>query len=87
MGKIVIIEGRKFEGDKEIAAANADKAAIDKIKASMDHMSLSDLKLLSKKLHSGRINFGTQLGADFMEEIDRTIDRMEKKRRFFRRKE
>ena len=33
MGKIVIIEGRKFEGDKEIAAANADKAAIDKIKA------------------------------------------------------
>ena len=78
MGKIVIIEGRKFEGDKEIAAANADKAAIDKIKASMDHMSLSDLKLLSRKLHSGRINFGTELGKDFMEEIDRTIDRMER---------
>ncbi len=78
MGKIVIIEGRKFEGDREIAAANADKAAIDKIKASMDHMSLSDLKLLSKKLHSGRINFGTELGKDFMEEIDRTIDRMER---------
>ena len=78
MGKIVIIEGRKFEGDKEIAAANADKAAIDKIKASMDHMSLSDMKLLSKKLHSGRINFGTLLGQDFMEEIDRTIDRMER---------
>ena len=78
MGKIVIIEGRKFEGDKEIAAANADKAAIDKIKASMDHMSLSDLKLLSRKLHSGRINFGTELGKDFMDEIDRTIDRMER---------
>lgn len=78
MGKIVIIEGRKFEGDREIAAANADKAAIDKIKASMDHMSLSDLKLLSKKLHSGRINFGTDLGKDFMEEIDMTISRMEK---------
>ena len=24
MGKVVIIEGRKFTGDKEIAAANAD---------------------------------------------------------------
>ena len=78
MGKIVIIEGRKFEGDAQIAAANADKAAIDKIKASMDHMSLSDLKLLSRKLHSGRINFGTDLGRDFMEEIDDTIDRMER---------
>ncbi len=77
MGKIVIIEGRKFEGDKEIAAANADKAAIDRIKSQMDHMSLSDLKLLSKKLHSGRINFGTKLGDDFMEEIDRVIDSME----------
>jgi len=80
MGKIVIIEGRKFEGDKQIAAANADKAAIDKIKASMDHMSLSDLKLLSSKLHSGRINFGTELGRDFMEEIDDTIARMERSR-------
>ena len=78
MGKIVIIEGRKFEGDAQIAAANADKAAIDKIKASMDHMSLSDLKLLSRKLHSGRINFGTDLGRDFMEEIDDTIDKMER---------
>ena len=78
MGKIVIIEGRKFEGDAQIAAANADKAAIDKIKASMDHMSLSDLKLLSRKLHSGRINFGTDLGKDFMEEIDDTIDKMER---------
>ena len=78
MGKIVIIEGRKFEGDKEIAAANADKAAIDRIKASMDHMSLSDLKLLSQKLHSGRINFGTVLGKDFMEEVDRTISAMER---------
>ncbi len=81
MGKIVIIEGRKFEGDKEIAAANADKAAIDKIKASMDHMSLSDLKLLSKKLHSGRINFGTVLGEGFMEEVDRTISSMERKQK------
>ncbi|MCR5618590.1 MAG: class B sortase [Lachnospiraceae bacterium] len=81
MGKIVIIEGRKFEGDREIALANADKAAIDKIKASMDHMSLSDLKLLSKKLHSGRINFGTDLGKDFMEEIDDTIDKMEQSRK------
>ena len=81
MGKIVIIEGRKFEGDKEIAAANADKAAIDRIKASMDHMSLSDLKLLSKKLHSGRINFGTVLGEDFMEEVDRTISSMERKQK------
>ena len=78
MGKIVIIEGRKFEGAGEIAAANADKAAIDKIKASMDHMSLSDLKLLSQKLHSGRINFGTVLGKDFMEEVDRTISAMER---------
>ncbi len=81
MGKIVIIEGRKFEGDKEIAAANADKAAIDKIKASMDHMSLSELKLLSKKLHSGRINFGTVLGKDFMEEVDSTIASMERKQK------
>ena len=81
MGKIVIIEGRKFEGDKEIAAANADKAAIDRIKASMDHMSLSDLKLLSKKLHSGRINFGTVLGEDFMEEVDSTISSMERKQK------
>ena len=81
MGKIVIIEGRKFEGDREIALANADKAAIDKIKASMDHMSLSDLKLLSKKLHSGRINFGTDLGKDFMEEIDDTIEKMERSRK------
>ena len=81
MGKIVIIEGRKFEGDKEIAAANADKAAIDRIKASMDHMSLSDLKLLSKKLHSGRINFGTVLGEDFIEEVDRTISSMERKQK------
>lgn len=79
MGKIVIIEGRKFEGDKEIAAANADKAAIDRIKASMDNMSLSDLKLLSKKLHSGRINFGTVLGQDFIEEVDGIISKMERK--------
>ncbi len=79
MGKIVIIEGRKFEGDKDIAAANADKAAIDRIKASMDNMSLSDLKLLSKKLHSGRINFGTVLGQDFIEEVDSIISSMEKK--------
>ena len=79
MSKIVIIEGRKFEGDKEIAAANADKAAIDKIKASMDKMSLSDLKLLSKKLHSGRIHFGTVLGQDFIEEVDSVIDSMERK--------
>ncbi len=79
MGKIGIIEGRKFEGDKDIAAANADKAAIDRIKASMDNMSLSDLKLLSKKLHSGRINFGTVLGQDFIEEVDSIISSMEKK--------
>ena len=79
MGKIVIIEGRKFEGDKEIAAANADKAAIDRIKGQMDNMSLSDLKLLSKKLHSGRINFGTVLGKDFIEEVDRIISSMERK--------
>ena len=79
MSKIVIIEGRKFEGEKEIAAANADKAAIDRIKSQMDHMSLSDLKLLSKKLHSGRINFATKLGDDFMEEIDSVIESMEKK--------
>ena len=79
MGKIVIIEGRKFEGDKEIAAANADKAAIDRIKASMDNMSLSELKLLSKKLHSGRINFGTVLGEDFIEEVDGIISKMERK--------
>ncbi len=80
MGKIVIIEGRKFEGDKEIAAANADKAAIDKIKASMDKMSLSDLKLLSRKLHSGRINFGTVLGEDFIDEVDRVIRSMEREK-------
>ena len=80
MSKIVIIEGRKFEGDKEIAAANADKAAIDKIKASMDKMSLSDLKLLSKKLHSGRINFGTVLGEDFIDEVDRVIRSMEREK-------
>ncbi|MCR4791474.1 MAG: class B sortase [Lachnospiraceae bacterium] len=79
MGKVVIIEGRKFEGEQEIAAANADKAAIDKIKSQMDHMSLSDLKLLSKKLHSGRINFGTKLGDDFIEDIDSIIESMEKK--------
>ena len=79
MGKIVIIEGRKFEGEKEIAAANADKAAIDRIKSQMDHMSLSDLELLSKKLHSGRINFATKLGEDFMDEIDSVIESMEKK--------
>ena len=79
MSKIVIIEGRKFEGEKEIAAANADKAAIDRIKSQMDHMSLSDLKLLSKKLHSGRIGFATKLGDDFMEEIDSVIESMEKK--------
>ena len=81
MGKIVIIEGRKFRGDKEISAANADKAAIDRIKGSMDNMSLSDLKLLSKKLHSGRINFGTVLGEDFMEEVDSTISSMERKQK------
>ncbi len=81
MGKIVIIEGRKFEGEKEIAAANADKAAIDKIKASMDRMSLSDLKLLSKKLHAGKINFGTVLGKDFIEDVDNIIDSMEEKDR------
>ena len=81
MGKIVIIEGRKFEGDKEIAAANADKAAIDRIKGQMDNMSLSDLKLLSKKLHSGRINFGTVLGEDFIEEVDRIISSMERKQK------
>ena len=79
MDKIVIIEGRKFRGDREIAAANADKAAIDRIKGSMDNMSLSDLKLLSKKLHSGRINFGTVLGEDFIEEVDGIIASMEKK--------
>lgn len=79
MDKIVIIEGRKFRGDKEISAANADKAAIDKIKGSMDNMSLSDLKLLSRKLHSGRINFGTVLGEDFIEEVDGIITSMEKK--------
>ena len=79
MDKIVIIEGRKFRGDKEISAANADKAAIDRIKGSMDNMSLSDLKLLSRKLHSGRINFGTVLGEDFIEEVDGMIASMEKK--------
>lgn len=79
MDKIVIIEGRKFRGDKEISAANADKAAIDRIKGSMDNMSLSDLKLLSRKLHSGRINFGTVLGQDFIEEVDGMIASMEKK--------
>ncbi len=79
MAKIVIIEGRKFEGERDIAAANADKAAIDKIKASMDHMSLSELRLLSEKLHKGRINFGTVLGKDFMEEVDRTIASMDRK--------
>ncbi len=79
MDKIVIIEGRKFRGDREIAAANADKAAIDRIKGSMDNMSLSDLKLLSRKLHSGRINFGTVLGEDFIEEVDGIIASMEKK--------
>ncbi len=79
MDKIVIIEGRKFRGDKEISAANADKAAIDRIKGSMDNMSLSDLKLLSRKLHSGRINFGTVLGEDFIEEVDKIIDSMESK--------
>lgn len=79
MDKIVIIEGRKFRGDKEIAAANADKAAIDRIKGSMDNMSLSDLKLLSRKLHSGRINFGTVLGEDFIEEVDGMIASMEQK--------
>ena len=44
--------------DKEIAAANADKAAIDRIKLQMDHMSLADLKLLSQKLHKGKYQFG-----------------------------
>ncbi len=81
MGKIVIIEGRKFEGEKEIAAANADKAAIDKIKASMDRMTLSDLKLLSKKLHAGKINFATKLGDDFIEDVDKIIESMEEKDR------
>ncbi len=79
MGKVVIIEGRKFEGDKAIADANADKAAIDKIKSGMDRMSLSDLKLLSRKLHSGRVGFKTALGDDFMEEVDNLIDSMEEK--------
>ena len=79
MGKVVIIEGRKFEGDKAIADANADKAAIDKIKSGMDRMSLSDLKLLSRKLHSGRVGFKTALGDDFMEEVDSLIDSMEEK--------
>lgn len=79
MGKVVIIEGRKFTGDKEIAAANADKAAIDRIKAQMDHMSLADLKLLSQKLHKGKINFGTKLGEDFMEEVDSYIGSMERR--------
>ena len=79
MGKIVIIEGRKFEGEKDIAAANADKAAIDKIKVSMDRMSLNDLKLLSKKLHAGKINFTTVLGKDFIEDVDNIIDSMERK--------
>ncbi len=79
MGKVVIIEGRKFEGDKAIADANADKAAIDKIKSGMDRMSLSDLKLLSRKLHSGRVGFKTVLGDDFMEEVDSLIDSMEEK--------
>lgn len=79
MGKVVIIEGRKFTGDKEIAAANADKAAIDRIKLQMDHMSLADLKLLSQKLHKGKINFGTKLGDDFMEEVDSYIGSMERR--------
>ena len=79
MGKVVIIEGRKFTGDKEIAAANADKAAIDRIKAQMDHMSLADLKLLSQKLHKGKINFGTVLGEDFIEEVDSYIESMERR--------
>ncbi len=79
MGKVVIIEGRKFTGDKEIAAANADKAAIDRIKAQMDHMSLADLKILSQKLHKGQINFGTKLGEDFMEEVDSYIGSMERR--------
>ena len=78
MGKVVIIEGRKFTGDKEIAAANADKAAIDRIKLQMDHMSLADLKLLSQKLHKGKINFGTVLGEDFIEEVDSYIESMER---------
>ena len=79
MGKIVIIEGRTFEGERDIAAANADKAAIDKIKSAMDRMSLDELKSLSAKLHSGRINFGTELGRDFMKEVDSIIKGMESK--------
>ena len=76
----LIVNGRTFRDLDSYNAAKRDVANIERMKSRIDMDSVDEVLRLRDSIESGRYNFETVIGEDFLDELDELIKEQEKKK-------
>lgn len=76
----LIVNGRTFRDLDSYNAAKRDVANIERMKSRIDMDNLDDVLRLRDSIESGRYNFETVIGEDFLDELDDFVSKLEKQK-------
>ena len=69
------VGGRQFRTERDYRMALRDKEIINKLSTRLESADISECRRVVETIRSGKIQFMTLLGQDFLEELEETIER------------